>query len=117
MSKWSVVNPMWDLSEARSLLCQLENTRCSWHFALAGGVLRNGLSTHDLDIIAFPHVSVAGNRKLLRKTLREQGWYLRMKAWELHRYWSRKGSPDRKHVEVWKTADGRRVDLFIMGDK
>lgn len=87
-----------------------------WHFALAGGVLLNGESDHDLDLIAFPRCSVAANRKALRAVLRECGWHLRMQAWELHRFWRRKGSADRKHVEVWKTTDGRRVDLFVMGD-
>lgn len=112
----------WNLDEARVLLNALESTaklqHAGWHFALAGGVLFKGRSTHDLDIIAYPHITCAGNRRALRKLLREPfGWYLRMRAWELHRYWRRKGSQDRKHVEVWKTPDGRRVDLFIMGDK
>lgn len=102
----------------RELEAQAKRDHAGWHFALAGGVLLNGASKHDVDIIAFPHITLAGNRKALRRMLREAfGWYLRMKTWELHRYWRRKGSPDRKQVEVWKTSDGRRVDLFIMGDR
>lgn len=111
----------WTFNEARMTIVLLEELakeqHAGWHFALAGGVLLRGSSTHDVDIIAFPHVTLAGNRKALRRVLRTCGWYLRMKAWELHKYWRRKGSPDRKHVEVWKTTDGRRVDLMIMGDR
>lgn len=109
---------MWTLEEVRNIIGQLEapGITLGWHFALAGGVLRNGESKHDLDLIAYPRTSTNSNRDNLRFLLELLGWSLRVQVKDMHRYWKEKGSKDRKHVEVWNTSDGRRVDLFILGD-
>jgi hypothetical protein len=112
------VRPMWTLDEVRTLLGNLEKfaEETGWHFALAGGVLREGHSAHDLDLIAYPRTSTNSDRHMLRFLLTRVGWTLRVPAKEMHGHWKAKGSKDRKHVEVWRTGNGRRVDLFILGD-
>lgn len=109
---------MWTLEEVQKLIKGLEvySTSYGWHFALAGGVLRKGSSDHDLDLIAYPRTSTNSDRNDLRYLLTCQGWQLRVPKKEMHGHWKAKGSKDRKHVEVWQTSDGRRVDLFILGD-
>lgn len=109
---------MWTLIEAQNLIAALEDyaEETGWHFALAGGVLRNGRSAHDLDLIAYPRTSTSSDRKQLRFMLKRAGWWLRVPVNEMHGHWKNKGSKDRKHVEVWQTSSGKRVDLFILGD-
>lgn len=110
---------MWTFEDVRPLLKMLNDSaeETGWHFALAGGVLNEGHSAHDLDIIAYPRTSTKSDRKQLRYLLNRLHWTLRMPVQELHKHWKAKGSKDRKHVEVWQTGTGRRVDLFILGDK
>ncbi len=109
----------WTLAQAQELIRTLDKyaAETGWHFALAGGVLRNGSSNHDLDLIAYPRTSTDSSREKLRQLLEDCNMWLRMDVKEMHGHWKAKGSKDRKHVEVWQTYDGKRVDLFILGDK
>jgi hypothetical protein len=112
------VAPMWTFEEVQVLLKNLNNyaVETGWHFALAGGVLCNGASAHDVDIIAYPRTSTKSKREDLYGLLGRL-WVRRLTAKELHKHWKAKGGKDRKHVEVWQTPTGKRVDLFILGDK
>lgn len=107
---------MWTLEEARKAVAPLEaaSVTLGWHFALAGGVFHRGKSDHDLDIIAYPRTSTDFDRDLLYWGLKCAGWRLVMDTPELHKHWKSKRSKDRKHVEVYRDREGRRIDLIIL---
>lgn len=111
---------IWTLKEAIEVINMLdaEYETSGWRFGLTGGVLRNGSSRKDLDIIAYPHKSVREDSYesviALRELLVSKGWKLRVSGREMRRYWLSKGSYDEKHVECWVGPGGRRVDVFIM---
>lgn len=106
----------WTFFEAIAIVNDLDAAweKSGWHFTFAGSVLRNGSSEKDLDIIAFPHDSSKASHGKLWRLLKGHRWKLRIDARQLHDFWRQKGSSDRKHVEVWKTEDGRRVDVFVL---
>ena len=112
--------PMWDLDESIALQRKIEQelAPAGWHAALTGGVLRNGSSMHDLDIVVFPHCRKSSQRPRmasLRAALERAGLKLRMSRRELQAHWRKNGSLDTKWVEIWKTAaDGRRVDIMVL---
>lgn len=87
--------------------------RAGWHVALGGGVLLRGWSNHDLDLIVYPHSSERANLLKLRKTLQAAGMVRRASAAAVQEEWRKLGSRDCKHVEVWRTADARRVDIIV----
>lgn len=115
MKKPAVV---WTLDEALEFMRPLWNELApkGWHLGITGGVLVNGSSTKDLDLIAYPRSSRRGDRRALRAHLRSQGWSLHRRAQRMRAGWRKSGSDDRKHVEMWRDAEGRRIDLFIMGE-
>lgn len=49
--------PLWTLEEAIDLCRKIENEleEYGYHCALTGGVLYNGSSTKDVDIMIYPH--------------------------------------------------------------
>ena len=92
---------------------QLELNARGWHCALAGSVLNKGESKHDLDIVVFPHCSENASIVKMREGLHAAGLHIERTAEELRRFWREKGSEDRKHVEIWATAQGRRIDVIV----
>jgi hypothetical protein len=88
-----------------------------WHCALAGGVLRAGASNHDLDVVVFPHKRTANprpNMRGLRSALRRLGFEMTWSRKEMQANWKKRGIKDRKWVEIWSTADNRRVDIMVL---
>jgi hypothetical protein len=51
---------MWTLARAQALISAAQSTalKCDYNLALGGGVLNNGSSNKDLDILAIPRSSV-----------------------------------------------------------
>ena len=106
----------WDLIDTIDLVRRWEKVLRDdgWHLALAGGVLHRGRSYHDLDLIAYPHDMSRPRRRKLIAGLRALGATRLRTAPEMRAHWRTKGSRDTKHVEVWRTDDGRRVDVIIL---
>ncbi len=107
---------MWNFEEAATLIRELDAQRekSGWRFTITGSVIRDGSSSKDLDIVTYPHCSTKKSLKKLYKLFDARGWKLRVGVQQMHDFWREKGSKDRKHVEVWKTEDGRRVDVFVL---
>lgn len=113
MSRWDFVS---GLEWARDIETAL--VPAGWHCALAGSVLHRGSSTHDLDLVVFPHERETGvSDRQLRKladALRGLRMTRKRTVRQIHRYWRTKGSHDCKHVETWQTPNGRRIDLLVL---
>lgn len=103
----------WTLEEALEICRRFEDTNCGWHVALGGSVLKNGHSDKDLDLIFFPHDAAEYRLYSLQEVLESWGWSIRVDALTIMEFWREKGSNDIKHVDVWQTQDGRRVDAII----
>lgn len=106
----------WTLEEGLIVVRELEGKLAGlgWHFALAGGVLMRGESDHDLDVLVYPRCSaIPIDTGKLRACLRALGWTLRGRAEYVIEEWEKKGSIDRKHVDIWATADRKRVDVIV----
>lgn len=105
---------MWTLDEAVELVRDIwdECAAAGWHLAITGGVLYRGESDKDLDLVAYPHNSEDADIDDLYDCLCLLGWRLRSQAQTTATYWRKSGSTDCKHVEVWRTVDGRRVDVI-----
>lgn len=107
---------MWScLMDALVLVRKLQPAfnGCGWHIALGGGLLNKGFSDHDLDLVVYPHNSNATDIDKLRAMLRAIGWSLFADVERIQAHWRKKGGTDKKHVEVWKTPDDKRVDLIF----
>ncbi len=106
----------WTLEEGLELIRQLHPSvqQAGYYLGLTGSVLFKGQSEKDLDIIAYPKSKPDGNPEALRTALREQGLYIWLDSDFIRERWREKGSNDTKHVEAWKTENGKRIDLFIL---
>lgn len=106
---------MWTLGEALALVRSIEPVVAvvGWHVALGGGVLLRGESTHDLDLIFIPHSTAKMVIDNLRMAFVGLSWRRMHTAAMMLSSWQRKGSTDRKFVEVWCTPEGRRVDVIL----
>ena len=111
----------WTLEDGLDMARQLRRVAAGygWHVAIGGGVVHRGWSNKDLDLVMFPHDSTREtfNTRMIGdigSILSKSGWELYRTVGEMHSYWETKGSKDRKWVEVWKTPDGKRVDLIWM---
>lgn len=106
---------MWMRSDAFRLIEELQPKlmAAGWFIALAGGVLNKGYSEHDLDLVAVPMKTYNTKLHLLHSTLEDSG-LCRRTTWEMMRKaWQNKNNYDGKYVEVYYTADGKRVDIII----
>ena len=108
---------MWDLVEAvrfvRILSEDLEHMGLG--IGIVGSVLLKGYSDNDLDLVVFPHDTTKPDFKyVLRIVLEGAGMHLAYNVERTHAAWRKLGSNDTKHVEVWKTREGKRVDLFVL---
>ena len=110
---------MWTIDSALTFIREIEPLliKNGWYVGLTGSVLIKGESKHDLDLIFYPMNNGKVDRLVLYGTLDHSfGMTRKHDVSIVHRKWW-KGetySADSKHVEVWETKDGRRVDLFIM---
>lgn len=107
----------WTLEEACALLRHIEGNakRFSCHVGLLGSVLHRGHSEHDLDIVIYPKNSTMhAFEHRAAEALRASGLKPVFNRDFVQKQWERAGSSDEKHVEVWETPDGRRVDVFFM---
>ena len=107
---------LWTLDEATKLIAQIEKevSALGFHCGLTGSILLKGESNHDLDIIIYPHdtsssvlneATSALANILIKKVTRGR----------VAAYWERRQiSNDTKHVEIWETKDGKRVDVFFL---
>lgn len=107
--------PMWTLQQALDLHNALLPVVRDVGFcvALTGGVLREGSSRHDVDIIFYPLQSPAGDIGLLQEALRGFGMRLCADRAAVTARWRSRGSWDEKWVEVWE-LDGKRIDVFYL---
>lgn len=105
---------MWHRAAALEFLSTLwaPLTVAGWHCALTGSVLYRGDSTHDLDVVVYPHHGEKVKLKQLHSALRGAGMH-RHRTWrQVQKHWRKVGSTDTKMVEVWMHR-GRRVDVII----
>lgn len=111
----SLASAWWTLDEA-TRLCRFLWPRLmsvGWHLAVTGSVMTRGQSRKDLDLVAYPRRS--GSRvNHLRSELRRAGLTPGIGVLEVRKIWRDGGSRDSKHVEVWWTEGGRRIDLFVL---
>lgn len=106
----------WTLSDALALARELWSPLMDrgWHVGITGSVMYRGSSSKDLDLIAYPRCTTTSKRARLTAYLRSIGWRLRSPASVTREVWRERGGTDEKHVEVWQTPDGRRVDVMVM---
>jgi len=106
---------MWDLEYGLEFIRDLEARLAphGWHCSLGGGVLRNGSSSHDIDVICYPHSTAAYDLSRLYEGLEECGLERFRTKEQMHESWrTNRKSDDQKHVEVW-FKNARRVDVII----
>lgn len=103
----------WTWKNALAFVRHLETDLrvVGWHCTITGGVLHKGSSSHDLDVIVYPHKPTT-NRELARKVLRKHGCSLFRSIEQVRRHWRSIGSNDTKYVEVWTDLQERRIDIF-----
>lgn len=108
----------WTLEQALPFLRELDPhlRTVGYSCALGGSVLHKEpeVERHDLDVIVFPTNSNNRDVDALRGVLVGLGWTLTAPEHKVKSIWRRKGSTDSKHVEVWRTPDRKRVDLFLL---
>lgn len=109
----------WDIDTARALARDLELALADkgWHVALGGSVLHNGMSMKDLDLFVYPHTVtrwVGAIRQDVCDALKQLGLRRVASVDAVHDAWRKMGSKDTKSVEVWRTTDRRRVDIFYL---
>jgi len=106
---------MWSLYEALKLIQSIQPQLMvnGWFVALAGGVLNKGRSEHDLDLVLVPMKTGAASIAQLHMVLDFAGWKRTHEAEQMREHWKSKGSPDGKHVEVYRTYDGKRIDVIV----
>jgi len=111
-----ITGERWTLSEAVVLINELVEPlkKAGWSVGLTGSVLWNGESQNDVDLIVYPLDSSEASHRELRKALGVCGMELQHDVEVVHKEWRKGNSTDCKHVEVWLTSMGRRVDIFIL---
>lgn len=108
--------PKWTREQAMAFLHWLRpRLDPRYELGMAGSVLFEGKSSKDLDVIIFPKRTTHLNSLALHESLRRAGMALAVTEANVKARWLRDhGSRDEKHVEVWMTPDGRRVDFFFL---
>lgn len=107
---------MWKIAEALQLVNDLQRdvNKVHWNVVLGGSVLYKGKSDKDLDLVFFPFDTSLAKVSRLQDKLEEQGWTRTHNVEQMWAHWRHKGSNDRKHVEIYRTEDGKRIDVFIL---
>lgn len=105
---------MWTLIDAIELIRQLNDgvQKCGYVFGLTGSVLFKGESQKDLDLILYPwSLKDHPGEQNVRAFLASQGWICEHVC--VNGITPSGGlREDDKHVEIWKTSDGKRIDIF-----
>lgn len=106
---------MWTQVEALRLIRSIQPPLmgAGWFVALAGGVLNKGYSEHDLDLVFVPMKTGKTDLVELHRVLSGYLGTRTHEAEQMREHWKAKGSPDGKYVEVWRTDDGKRVDVIV----
>lgn len=106
----------WTLEEASAFIDALhQKLQPHYCVGLTGGVLYRGRSRHDLDVIVFPSKSDHWKPAEVQILLVSAGLWLVRTREEVRREWGQRyKSNDRKHVEIWQTSEGKRVDVFFL---
>jgi hypothetical protein len=106
---------MWTLQQALDLVRSIQPTLVAngWFVALAGGVLNKGHSEHDLDLVLVPMKTGKTDLVELHCVLSGYLGTRTHEAEQMREHWKSKGSPDGKYVEVYRTDDGKRVDVVV----
>lgn len=106
---------MWTLQQALELHNELLPVARAVGFCvgLTGGVLREGSSYHDVDVIFYPLQSPRGDAAALQDALRAFGMVQVCDQATTTARWRSRGSLDEKRVEVWELC-GKRVDVFFL---
>jgi hypothetical protein len=106
----------WTLDEALNFIRNLSRVLLphGWGVGLCGSVLTKGSSHKDLDIIIFPRDTTSMSYSKLIELLEGTGLTLKHNHMVVQEAWRKAGSRDNKIVEVWRTANGKRVDIFLL---
>lgn len=109
----------WTTQEALTFIRGLEPVvnEIGYSLAMAGSLVHGeeGVPRKDLDLIVFPLHQNKGDPKELHRVLTAQGLSLRLTVDQIQLFWrSQLGSDDTKHVEMWLTSEGKRIDLFLL---
>jgi hypothetical protein len=113
----TITGDVWTLDQGLEFVREIEPLlrKNGWGVGLTGSVLTEGVSHNDLDLIVYPQNSTEVSHNRLRGILQHSfGMELKWDLEKVHQAWRRHDSKDCKHVEVWETKLGRRVDLFIL---
>lgn len=104
----------WDLALGLQIVRKIERIAAlhGAHVALGGGVMKRGRSTHDLDVVLFPHNGPNGfHYEALVEALAAVGITRWRTVAQVHRHWRSIGATDDKHVEVFAWRN-RRIDII-----
>lgn len=106
---------VWTLANARDLIRTMLPALqlAGYEVALAGSVLKEGMSAKDLDLVIFPISTATQDLEMLRVALRTAGLVLKYDEETVKRRWRTLGSEDEKHVEIFE-HQGRRIDIFFL---
>jgi hypothetical protein len=109
-------DPTWTLANALELCRTIEHVikHFGFHVGLRGGVLLNGSSVHDLDLIIYPHDSTVWRRRELYEVLCQLGLTRQKTVAQVHAGWRALKSTDEKPIEIWSMGD-RVIDIFYAG--
>lgn len=107
----------WKLEEALDLVRRIEaKVRPIGLFTgLTGSVLYRGESLKDLDVTVSPMDSTQPfPREAFDEAMQSLGLKLQLSEPQIKKIWADLGSKDTKHVEVWKTPERKRIDVFLL---
>lgn len=107
----------WTFDLALEFLRDLDGAakEAGYGVALTGGVLRNGASAKDLDVIVYPLDSSVRDEQRLKAQFVAFGLTQTRTSEEVQAGWRKQGSADLKRVEEWRWRyGGRRVDVFFL---
>lgn len=109
----------WKLPDAVKFIQELTPhlKAAGFYPALTGSVLLNPEDDFrkDLDVVVYPAHSAESDEQKLYEVLVGLGWRRVLTVAEVHAFWrEHRASMDTKRVEVWNTAERKRVDLFLL---
>jgi hypothetical protein len=108
----------WDRDAALELVNEIwSHAGGVFAIALGGSLLTKSSGANDLDILVYPMHSATSEsdvQESVSDALIRCGLKRRASIRAVHRAWEKLGSTDKKSVEVWRTADHRKVDVFYV---
>lgn len=107
---------LWTLDLAVAMLRELETPvrHAGFALGLAGSVLMRGASMKDLDMLVYPLNGECFDIGAFRAVVKNIGWVRRAAPHVVSHEWFKQDSTDSKHVEVWRTMTGKRIDIFYL---